>query len=109
MNNVDKFLLSHKTEVADDGFSDRVMQSLPANMDWQRRMSRIWNGIFIVLLVVCCWQTDVLSNFIVDVEVFIKTLPLHFSDINIWYVLGCVLVGMYGIIYAAGKNFIVND
>ena len=53
--NVDRFLLSHKVEIEDNGFSDRVMQSLPENRVLQRRLSILWNIIFIIMLAFFCW------------------------------------------------------
>jgi len=103
-NSVDKFLLAHKVEVEDKGFSDRVMQSLPVNADLKRRMSRLWNTIFIVMLVVFCWQTDVLGILMVDIKAFLVTLPSDITDTTIWYTLGCLLIAMYGMIGILGKK-----
>ena len=103
-DNVDRFLLAHKVEIEDNGFSDRVLQSLPAHVDWQRRLGIIWNCIFIAMLAVFCWQTDVLSNLKIDIEVFINNLPLHLGESTLWYSLGTIAVGMYALVFAWGKK-----
>ena len=103
-NSVDKFLLSHKTEVEDNGFSVRVMQSLPENASLKHRLNRLWNTIFIVLLAVFCWQTNVLSELKVDIEVFINNLPLHVGDPTLWYSAGIIILGMYALVFAGGKK-----
>lgn len=103
-DNVDKFLLSHTVEVEDNGFSDRVMQSLPANIDRQRRLGRIWNITCLVMLAYFCWQTDVLSKLWVDIQVFFQLLPLHLNDVSVWYTLALVFIGLYGLVFMGGKK-----
>lgn len=103
-NKVDKFLLAHKVEIDDNGFSDRVMKSLPAHVEWQRRLGRIWNISCLAMLAFICWQTDVLSNLKVDLEVFINNLPLHIGESSLWYSLGVIVIGMYALVFAYGKK-----
>lgn len=101
---IDKFLLSHKVEIEDKGFTDRVMQSLPAHLEWQRRMYRIWNVLCIVMLAVFCWQTDVLNKLMVDIEVFTNNLPLMLNDASIWTTIAVLAIGLYTLVLLGGKK-----
>lgn len=102
--NVDKFLLAHKVEIDDNGFSDRVMQSLPAKVAWQRRLGRIWNCIFVVLLAVFCWQTDVLTTLSYDIKASVQTMPLMLNDVSVWYTMGIMVLGLYVLVFMGGKK-----
>ena len=102
--NVDRFLLSHKVEIEDKGFSDRVMQSLPENRVLQRRLSILWNIIFIILLAFFCWKIDVLDMVVYDMKAFIATLPTYIFDSDFWYAIALILGGMYGVVFYMGKK-----
>lgn len=65
LNNADEQLLQaffadHQEEIADDGFSDRVMQHLPAPS--HRRMERWWQVACIVMGVVFIVSTQMVSS-----------------------------------------------
>ena len=54
------FFADHQEEIADDGFSDRVMQHLPAPS--HRRMERWWQVACIVMGVVFIVSTQMVSS-----------------------------------------------
>lgn len=54
------FFADHQEEIADDGFSDRVMQHLPAPS--HRRMERWWQIACIVMGVVFIVSTQMVSS-----------------------------------------------
>lgn len=98
-NEVDKFLLSHKVEIADNGFSDRVMSHLPARADHRNRIEVIWQIVCLVGTLVLCSLTDILDVLITDIKAFIVTLPLE-SSLNQWlYILGIPLL-LYWVVTA---------
>lgn len=54
------FFADHQEEIADDGFSDRVMQHLPAPS--HRRMERWWQVACIVMGVIFIVSTQMVSS-----------------------------------------------
>lgn len=54
------FFADHQEEIADDGFSDRVMQHLPAPS--HRRMERWWQVACIVMGVIFIVSTQIVSS-----------------------------------------------
>lgn len=88
MDKVDKFLLDNKIVVEDEGFTQRVMETLPERVDWQRRLLRIWNCVFFVMLAMFCWKTEVFEKLYVDVKAFLLTLPVNIHDVSIWQTMG---------------------
>lgn len=107
-NSVDKFLLANKVEIADNGFSDRVMQSLPARADWQQHLCHIWNCVFIIALVLFCWQTDIFGKILVDIEVYLHNMPLNLFDVQWWYGFATVMVGLFGLVFLGGKKIVTE-
>ena len=67
-------------QIADDGFTERVMQRLPSRMNW---FVRIWNtvciGLFAVLFIVFRgWEL-----LAVQLEVMLRTMSTHSFSINL--------------------------
>lgn len=108
-NSVDKFLLANKVKIEDDGFTERVMQSLPANVNWKRRLNRIWNCICIFVLVAFCCLSDVMDKLLVDIEVYAKNLPIYMDDISWWYGAAVIIIAFYGLVIFGGKRFIEKN
>lgn len=107
-NSVDKFLLANKVEIADNGFTERVMQSLPFQEQRAQRLNWMWNVIFAVALVAFCWYTDVLGKLMVDIEVYIHNMPLHLFDIQWWYGLATIAIGLFALVIFGGKKLIYD-
>ena len=87
-------------QIADDGFTERVMQRLPSRMNW---FVRIWNtvciGLFVVLFIVFRgW--DLLA---VQLEVMLRTMSTHSFSVNLLMaftiIFGLLFVGVGEVIY----------
>jgi len=82
-------------QIADDGFTERVMQHLPSRMNW---FVRIWNtvciGLFVVLFIVFRgWEL-----LAVQLEVMLRTMSTHSFSVNLLMVFtvifGLLFVGV---------------
>lgn len=78
-DNVDKFLHKATFDVDDNGFSDRVLQALPQQVGWERRLNRIWQLVCITAALIIGWWTHALDIFMTDLKVFLHTLPLNYN------------------------------
>lgn len=87
-------------QIADDGFTERVMQHLPSRMNW---FVRIWNtvciGLFVVLFIVFRgWNL-----LAVQLEVMLRTMSTHSFSVNLLMVFtiifGLLFVGVGEVIY----------
>lgn len=107
-NSVDKFLLANKVEIADNGFTERVMQSLPLIEARVQRINSLWNVIFVLALVAFCWYTDVLTKLMVDIEVYIHNMPLYLFDVQWWYGIATMAIGLFALVIIGGKKLIYD-
>lgn len=107
-SSVDKFLLAHCEKIDDNGFSKRVLQNLPVREAKIRRMTLIWNVIFVIALVAFCWYTDVLGKLMVDIEVYATNMPLNLLNLQWWYSIAVVMMTMFGLV-ALGFKKIISD
>lgn len=106
-NEVDKFLLSHKVEIADDGFSDHVMSHLPARTVNKNALKNLWMTICIMSTILLLSFTDVLGIILTDLKAFLITLPLE-NDLTQWlYVIGVPLL-LYWILTAYLTSITIN-
>lgn len=87
-NEVDKFLLSNKAEIADDGFSDQVMQRLPARLVNRVVIERLWSIACLMATLLVCLRLEWFDNLMIDVKSFIVTLPLESAAMQWFYLLG---------------------
>ena len=93
-------------QIEDNGFTERVMDSLPAGSA-SHRLSRLWTWFCIVLGVVLFWLLNgwealmvssrmLLSSMVTALEVFLTTVPttdLHLDPVLLLLVLA--FVGVY--------------
>lgn len=100
---VRKFFEENKVELADDGFSQRVMRRLP---DRTRRLSRIWTAVCtlagILMCVVFNW-IDVLVGIFND---FISWLPLHGGQYIVYWAVWLLLLS---IIFVGGYKAVADE
>ena len=94
-NEVDKFLLAHKTEIADDGFSDEVMRRLPARQTNHVAVERIWAIVCLVVTLFVCSQLSWSEDLLIDVKAFLTTLPLESAAKQWFYVLGIPILTIW--------------
>lgn len=95
-NDVDKFLLSNKIEIADNGFSDRVMSLLPAQESrLASRMKTIWQVCCLLGTVALCLCTDILDVLITDTKAFVVTLPHESAFTQCCYILGIPIIAYW--------------
>jgi len=87
-NEVDKFLLSKKFEIADNGFSEQVMQQLPARRVNRIAVERLWTIVCLLSTLLICSQMEWLGPLLIDIKAFIVTLPLENGAIQWFYILG---------------------
>lgn len=91
-NEVDKFLLSHKTEIADNGFSDQVMHRLPARSVNHVAVERLWTVVCLGVTLVVCLHLDWFDTLMIDIKSFIVTLPLESAATQWFYFLGAPIL-----------------
>ena len=81
--------------IADDGFTQRVMQRLPLRMNW---FVRIWNTVCIVLFAVLFVAFRGWELLAVQLEVMLRTMSTHSFSINLLMlftiVFGLLFVGV---------------
>ena len=82
-------------QIADDGFTERVMQRLPSRMNW---FVRIWNTVCIALFAVLFVVFHGWDLLAVQFEVMLRTLGTHSFSINLLMmftiVFGLLFVGV---------------
>ena len=82
-------------QIADDGFTERVMQRLPSRMNW---FVRIWNTVCIVLFAVLFVVFRGWDLLAVQLEVMLRTMSTHSFSINLLMmftiVFGLLFVGV---------------
>lgn len=103
------FAQAAQQQIADNGFSERVMKSLPADsraVDSSRRLSLLWTWFCIVAGVVCFfafsgWESlkaslaALFSASLTSLEVLVVTIPtadVHLNPMTILLVLAFVVV-----------------
>ena len=107
MNEADDLLLQQffseasQQQIADDGFSRRVMQHLPSRINW---FTRLWNAFCILVFVVLFVAFDGWSMLAVQLEVFVRTMAVQSFSINLLMVasvlFGLLFVGAGELIYS---------
>ena len=87
-------------QIADNGFTERVMQRLPSRMNW---FVRIWNTVCIVLFAVLFVVFQGWDLLAVQLEVMLRTMSTHSFSINLLMVFtivfGLLFVGVGEVIY----------
>ena len=87
-------------QIADNGFTERVMQRLPSRMNW---FVRIWNTVCIVLFAVLFVVFRGWDLLVVQLEVMLRTMSTHSFSINLLMVFtivfGLLFVGVGEVIY----------
>ena len=87
-------------QIADNGFTERVMQRLPSRMNW---FVRIWNTVCIVLFAVLFVVFRGWDLLAVQLEVMLRTMSTHSFSINLLMVFtivfGLLFVGVGEVIY----------
>ena len=87
-------------QIADNGFTERVMQRLPSRMNW---FVRIWNTVCIVLFAVLFVVFRGWDLLAVQLEVLLRTMSTHSFSINLLMVFtivfGLLFVGVGEVIY----------
>ena len=82
-------------QIADDGFTERVMQRLPSRMNW---FVRIWNTVCIVLFAVLFVVFRGWDLLAVQLEVMLRTMSTHSFSINLMMIFtiifGLLFVGV---------------
>ena len=67
-DNIDTFLRNATFQVEDNGFSDRVLQSLPERAEWERKLQRIWQLICLSVALIVGWWTHALDSIMTDIK-----------------------------------------
>lgn len=94
------FFSANKTEIADNGFSKRVMRQLPepADKSW---IVWLFASLGLVLTILLGVQNGVLEQIL-----------LHLKNISIYYWLGCIclfpIVGSMSYCYVQGKTCVLR-
>ena len=77
---IESFLKDHTLEVADNGFTDRVMRALPeeewqrsAALRFQKRLSQLWTAACIVAAVGFFAYTGLWSAILIDIKASINS------------------------------------
>ena len=87
-------------QIADNGFTERVMQRLPSRMNW---FVRIWNTVCIVLFAVLFVVFRGWDLLAVQLEVMLRTMSTHSFSVNLLMVFtivfGLLFVGVGEVIY----------
>ena len=82
-------------QIADNGFTERVMQRLPSRMNW---FVRIWNTVCIVLFAVLFVVFQGWDLLAVQLEVMLRTMSTHSFSVNLLMVFtivfGLLFVGV---------------
>ena len=95
-------------QIADNGFTERVMQRLPSRMNW---FVRIWNTVCIALFAVLFVVFRGWDLLAVQLEVMLRTLSTHSFSINLLMVFtivfGLLFVGVGEMIYKEVRRPIV--
>ncbi|MBQ2950779.1 MAG: DUF5056 domain-containing protein [Prevotella sp.] len=61
-----------QTEIVDNGFSHRVMRSIPSRTE---RLARMWTILCIAVSVALFFIFDVWKIILLNIEIFLRTLP----------------------------------
>ena len=94
---VEAFLRNNAFEVADNGFSERVLKRLPEQVAWERRLQRIWQMVCLTTAIVIGWLTNIIDVIATDVRVFIHTLPLDYSLTQIFTFVAISMLLLYAL------------
>ena len=84
------FSEASQQQIADEGFSERVMRKLPSRINW---FNRLWTAFCILVFVVLFIVFDGMSQLAVQLEVMIRTMSAQSFSINL-LILFCVLFGL---------------
>lgn len=87
---IEKYLRDNALDVADNGFTERVMAALPEK-EWQKRQARakalrltwVWRIVCLVALVGFCVHTNAITNFAFDAIMFIRTFTFDASCLRL--------------------------
>lgn len=92
-------------QIADDGFSERVMHRLPSRINW---FNRLWTAFCILVFAVLFVVFDGMSQLAVQLEVMIRTMSTHDFSINLLMVFsvifGLLFVGVGEVIYSEANR-----
>lgn len=94
---IEAFLKNNAFDVADNGFSERVLSRLPERAGWERRLQRIWQMVCLAAAIVVGWLTNILDVVATDVRVFIHTLPLDYSYTQIFTFVAISMLLVYAL------------
>lgn len=116
IENEDKRIVSFfeeyaRKEIADDGFSHRVMRALPSHgYVYKQRLNRIWTAVCAFAAIVLFVRADgfsvlkgIAADFVVDA--FTSTLSIDVSGVSLVMVLMTFLTFVYVAIY----NILMSD
>lgn len=100
-----------RKEIADDGFSQRVMRSLPSHdYVYKQRLNRIWMAVCALAAVVLFVRADgfavlkgIAADFVVDA--FTSTMSIDVSGVSLLMVVMTLLTFVYVAIY----NILTSD
>lgn len=100
-----------RKEIADDGFSQRVMRSLPSHdYVYKQRLNRIWTAMCALAAVVLFVRADgfavlkgIAADFVVDA--FTSTMSIDVSGVSLLMVVMTLLTFVYVAIY----NILTSD
>ena len=93
-----------RKEIADDGFSQRVMRSLPSHdYVYKQRLNRIWTAVCALAAVVLFVRADGFADFVVDA--FTSTMSIDVSGVSLLMVVMTLLTFVYVAIY----NILTSD
>lgn len=103
---LEKYLLDHAIDVADDGFTERVMAALP-EAEWQKSRAKakglfltwVWRIVCLVALVGFCVHTHAITNFAIDAMMFIRTFTFDASCLRLLILIALIptFILMFGI------------
>ncbi len=95
------FSEASQQQIADDGFSQRVMQRLPSRINW---FTRLWNIACILIFAILFVWFDGMQQLAVQLFVWVRTLAAEPFSINLMMVFsvisGLLFVGVGEVIYS---------
>lgn len=99
------FSEASQQQIADEGFSERVMRKLPSRINW---FSRLWTAFCILVFAVLFVVFDGMSQLEVQLEVMVRTLAAQDFSINLLMLFsvlfGLLFVGVGEVIYSEANR-----
>lgn len=95
---------ARRQQIDDDGFSSRVMASLPqlqADLGRELRLSRLWTLFCIALAVVLFLCFTGWGELLTDFLVFVGTLPVNYNSLSV--LLSLMVFSWLGIVVVARR------